>query len=87
MLYDMVSDSVEKVGFPQPHAPVDKEGIVILCRRVGNSQTGRLGKLVAGSHDKIIERVFGVEERQGEDAVRDWAKVEGARPFRSPFRV
>jgi hypothetical protein len=32
MMDEMVSDGVKKMGLPQPHPSIDKEGIVILRR-------------------------------------------------------
>jgi hypothetical protein len=49
------------VGFTESRASVEEKGIISIARRFGNSDTGRLGKLVVAADDKGIETVLGIE--------------------------
>ena len=48
---------MQKVGFAEPHAAVDKQGIVLAARIVSDGSAGCCGELVRRTDDKRVENV------------------------------
>ena len=49
------------MGFSQPYAAIDKKGIICLPGRFGNRDSGRMGKLIAITRNKILKCIFRIE--------------------------
>src|SRR3990172_8142439 len=60
---NMVPDGMEEVRLPQSDASVDEKGIIILGRLIGHRQASGIGKLITGSHDKIVKGILRGEDR------------------------
>jgi len=55
------ADGVHQVGFPKTGSSVDEQWVVGFRRRFGYGQRRCVGVFVAVSHDKIVERISGIE--------------------------
>jgi len=51
------------MGLSKTDASVNEEGVVILCREVGNGETCSVGELVARSDHEIFKGVLRIEHR------------------------
>ena len=56
-----MADGVHEVGFAQPHAAVDEQGVVGVGRGLGHRQGRRVGKAVAAAHHKGVEGILRVQ--------------------------
>src|SRR5262245_61563760 len=60
-LGETVTDGLEEVRFPEPHAPVDEQRVIRDDGRLRDRQAGGLGKLIRGADDECLEAVTGIE--------------------------
>ena len=60
-----MTDCVEKVGLPQAHAAIEKEGVVGACRVFGDGSCRGVGELVGCTDDETLELVLWIEEGGG----------------------
>ena len=58
--HHQISNGMQKVRLPQAYATTNKERVVTISRRVGNGQTGGMGKLVTRPNDKILKGIFSI---------------------------
>jgi hypothetical protein len=63
LLKDVDADRMEEMSLSQTDSTVEEQGIIILCGHIGDSEARRVGELVARTDDKVIKRIFGVENR------------------------
>lgn len=56
-----MADSVEEMGFPQPYASVEEEGVISLGRLMGHGISGGMGQAVAIPYDEGFKSVSGVK--------------------------
>jgi hypothetical protein len=56
-LENRVSDSVEKMGLPEPYTTVDEERVVALSRFLSDSHSGRMTELVTVTNYEILKGV------------------------------
>ena len=64
-LADTLGDGIQQVGFANAGRAIQKQGVVHLSGRVGNGDTGGVGKSVGGANHKIIKGKLGVEIHGG----------------------
>jgi hypothetical protein len=60
-LCHMVRDGIQEVSLPESHTPIDEQGVIGLRWLFRDRHAGSMGKLITGTHDEVLERVFRVQ--------------------------
>ena len=58
----MLRDGLHQVGFAQPDAAVDEQGLYASAGRLRHGQARGVGKAVAGADDEAVKRIARIED-------------------------
>ncbi len=64
------ANRLQKMGFTQAGAAINKQWIISIARRLANGHTTGIGKPVAGPDDKIIKSIIRMKPQSGQRITR-----------------